>query len=73
MVISVEDKRRRGDLVLELRLDLEMSLVLLVVVVHVVQRLEDATGHEGVALAAVVFVGGVGLCELDVLLSVLDK
>ena len=61
MVIRVEDQGRGANLVLELRLDLEMSLVLLVVVVHVVDRVEDAAGHEGVALVAVVLVGGVGL------------
>jgi hypothetical protein len=57
----------------QFRLDFTMDLVTVVKVVHVLHRIEDATGHEVVALTALVLVGLVGLGKVDVVLPVLER
>lgn len=52
-------------------LDLGMNLVVLVKVLHILQRLKHATSYQIVALTALVLVRHVGLSKLDVVLPVL--
>lgn len=71
--VRVDDQWLFDKLGHQVCLDLAMSLVILIEVVHVIERVKDTAGHEVVALAAVVVIRCVGLAKLDVVLAVLQQ